>query len=80
MKKVMKVTYMLPTTPPAGDDSTRLNSRGLTWGPGMSTGRGARMVMMWKRTRMKMHRKLMMDQRRMLRTEGIVLESVKIGR
>jgi len=36
----------------------------------MSTGMSARMA--------KMHRKLMMDQRRMWRTKGILLESVKI--
>jgi hypothetical protein len=31
------------------------------------------------RMRKNKHRKLMMDQRRMWRTKGIVLESVKIG-
>jgi len=31
------------------------------------------------RMRRNKHRKLMMDQRRMWRTEGILLESVKIG-
>jgi len=46
----------------------------------MSTGMGARMAMMRMQMRRKKHRKPMMDQRRMWRTEGIVLESVKIGR
>jgi hypothetical protein len=50
---------------------------GLTWEPEMSTGMRARMATM--RMRRKKHRKPMMDQRRMWRTEGIVLESVKIG-
>jgi hypothetical protein len=43
----------------------------------MSMGVRARMVRM--RMRRQMHRRPMMDQRRMWRTEGIVLESVKIG-
>jgi len=43
---------------------------GLTWEPVMSTGMSVRMATM--------HRKPMMDQRRMWRTKGIVLESVKI--
>jgi hypothetical protein len=43
----------------------------------MWTDRKARMATM--RMRRKKHRKLMMDQSRMWRTEGIVLESVKIG-
>jgi hypothetical protein len=38
-----------------------------------------RMATMRMRMRRKKHRKPMMDQRRMLRTEGIVLESVKIS-
>ena len=42
----------------------------------ISKGKSATMRM---RMRMNKHRKLMMDQRRMWRTEGIVLESVKIG-
>jgi hypothetical protein len=37
-----------------------------------------RMATMRMRMRRKMHRKPMMDQRRMWRTEGIVLEIVKI--
>ena len=45
----------------------------------MSTGMRARMATMRIRMRMKKHRKPMMDQRRIWRTEGIVLESVKIG-
>jgi len=43
---------------------------GLTWAPVMSTGMSARMA--------KMHRKPTMDQCRIWRTKGIVLESVKI--
>jgi len=43
----------------------------------MSTGMRARMATM--RMRRKKHRKPLMDQRRMWRTEGIVLESVMIG-
>jgi len=45
----------------------------------MLTGIKARMAMMRMQMRRKKHRKPMMDQRRMWRTEGIVLESVKIG-
>jgi len=37
------------------------------------------MASMQMRMRRQKHRKPMMDQRRMWRTEGIVLESVKIG-
>jgi len=43
----------------------------------MSTDMRARMATMWMRRRK--HRKLLMDLRRMWRTEGIVLESVNIG-
>jgi hypothetical protein len=43
----------------------------------MLMGMRARMAAM--RMRRKKHRKLMMDQCRMWRTEDIVLESVKIG-
>ena len=42
----------------------------------MLTGMSATMQMRMRRNK---HRKPMMDQRRMWRTEGIVLESVKIG-
>jgi hypothetical protein len=45
----------------------------------MSTGMRARMAMMRMRMRRKKHRQPMMDQHRMWRTEGIVLESVNIG-
>jgi len=69
----------MPFPPPAGDDGPQLNSRDLTWEPVMSTGMRVRMAMMRMQTRTKKHRKPMMDQRRMWRTEGIVLESVKIG-
>jgi len=52
--------------------SRRMNSRGLTWEPVMSTGRRVRMVKMRMRMRRKKHRKPMMDQCRMWRTQGIV--------
>jgi len=45
----------------------------------MSMGMRARIATMRMRMRSKNHRKPMMDQRRMWRTEGILLESVKIG-
>jgi len=45
----------------------------------MLTRRKARMAMIQMRMRREKHRKPMMDQLRMWRTEGIVLESVKIG-
>jgi hypothetical protein len=45
----------------------------------MSTGMMARMAMMRLRMRRKKHRKPMMDQRRMWRTEDTVLDSMKIG-
>jgi hypothetical protein len=43
----------------------------------MSMGMSARIVT--RRMRRKKHRKPMTDQRRMWRTKGIVLETVKIG-
>jgi hypothetical protein len=50
---------------------------GLTWEPEILTFMRARMAtMQMRRTK---NRKLIMDQRRFWRTEGIVLESVKIG-
>jgi hypothetical protein len=52
---------------------------GLTWGPVMSTGVSASMVMMRMRMRRNKYCKPILDPRRMWRTEGIVLESVKIG-
>jgi len=51
----------------------------LTWEQVMATGMSASMAMMWMSMRRNKHRKLMMDQRTMWRTKGIVLESVKIG-
>jgi hypothetical protein len=42
-------------------------------------GMRGRMATMQMRMRRKKHRKPMMDERRMWRTEGIVLESVKIS-
>ena len=52
---------------------------GLTCEPLMSTGMNVTMATMQIRMRMKKHRKPMMDQHCMWRTEGIVLESVKMG-
>jgi len=51
---------------------------GLTGEPVMSVGMSVRMATMLMQMRRNKHRKPMMDQRRMLRTKGIVLESVKI--
>jgi len=72
--------------PPAGDDGPQLNSRGMTWEPVMSKGMRATMATLGMQMRRQTHRKLMMDQCRIWRTEGIVLEtegivldSVKIG-
>jgi hypothetical protein len=45
----------------------------------MSQGMSARIVMMQIRIRRNKHHKPMTDQRRMWRTQGKVLESVKIG-
>jgi hypothetical protein len=72
--KVTKATSTMPSTPPAGDDSPRLNSRGLTSDPVMSTGMRARLPTMRMQMRMtrNKHCKPMMDQRRKRRTEGIV--------
>jgi hypothetical protein len=44
----------------------------------ISSGIRARMAMVRMHLRRKKHRKVMMDQPRMWRTEGIVLEIVKI--
>jgi len=71
---VTNVTSAMPSPPSAGDDSPRLNSRGFTWEPVMSTGMRVRMgtirIRMWMRR--KKHRKLMMDQHQMWRAEGTV--------
>jgi len=77
--KVMKSTCVMPSRPTASDDGWRLNSRGFNWEPVMSTGMRAKITMMQMRMSTKKDRKPMMDQRRMWRTQGIVLESVKIG-
>ena len=52
---------------------------GLAWEPVMSMGMSATMAMMRILMRRKKHCKPMMNQRTMWRTEGIELESVKIG-
>jgi hypothetical protein len=75
----IKVTKAMPSAPLAGNDRPRMNSRGLTRELVMSTGMRVRMVMKRMQMRRKMHCKPMMDQRRIWRTEGIILESVKIG-
>jgi hypothetical protein len=51
---------------------------GLTRDTVKSTNKMVRMAMVGMRMSSKMHRKLMMHQCRMLRTQDIVLESVKI--
>jgi hypothetical protein len=78
--KVIKAPCGLPFLLAAGDDSLRLNSRCLTSEAVISTSLKARMAttLMWMQMTWKKHFKPMMDQRRMWRTEGIVLESVKI--
>jgi hypothetical protein len=45
----------------------------------ISTGKRGRMATMQMRMGTKKHLKPMMDQRRLCRTEGIVLDSLKIG-
>jgi len=42
--KVMKATSTMPSPVPAGDDHPRLNWRGFTWEPVMSTGMKARIA------------------------------------
>jgi len=79
MMKMTKLMRAILSPPPAGDDGPQLHSRGSTWEPVMSTGMTATMVMMLMWMRRKKHRRPMMDQCRIWRTEGIVLESVKIG-
>jgi hypothetical protein len=56
---------------PAGDDGPRRISRGLNWEPVISTGMRAKMATMRMRMRMrrKNHRKSLMDQLRMWRTD-----------
>jgi len=74
---MIKVTNAMRSPLPAADHRPWPNWRGLTWEPVISTGMRARIAMM--RMSRKKHRKLEMDQRRMWRTEGIVLERGKIG-
>ena len=78
-KKVTKSTRATPSQSPAGDDGLQLNTRGLTCEPVIWTGMGATIMTKRMRMRRKKHRKPMMDSRRLSKTEGIVLESVKIG-
>jgi hypothetical protein len=52
---------------------------GLTWEPVMSMGMSASMAAMQMRMRRNTHRKPMMEQPKMLSTEGKVLDSMKIG-
>jgi len=68
---VTKATSVMPSPPSAGDDGPQLNSGGLTWDPVMSTGMRSRTATMGMRIRMRRmkHRKPMMDQRRMWRTD-----------
>jgi hypothetical protein len=75
--KVVIATSGMPFPPPAVNDGLRLNLRGLTWELLMSMGMWARMVAM--QMRRKKHCKPMMDQCRMLRTEGIVEPVMSTG-
>jgi len=77
--KVMKAPSTMPSPPPASNNAPRLNSKDLTSEPEVSLGMRVRMATIWMWMSRKKHRKPMMDQRSMWRTEGIVLESVKIG-
>jgi len=77
--KVTKLARVIPSPPPAGDAGPQPNSRGLTWEPVMLTDMRATMATIRMRMRRKKHPKPMMDQRRLWRTEGIVIESVMIG-
>jgi len=77
--EVMKAMISMASPPPAGNDGLQQNPSCLTLEPVMSTGIRARMATMRMRMRRNKHCKPMMDQCRMWRTEGIVLESVKIG-
>jgi len=80
MIKVTKATSVMPSPLPVNDDRPLLNWRVLAREPVVLTCMGPAMMammqmLMWR----KMHCKLMMDQHRIWKTEGIVLESVKIG-
>jgi hypothetical protein len=72
--KLTKATSAMSSPPPAGDGGPPLNTSGMTWEQVMSTGMRARMAMMQMQMRIwrKMHRKPMMDERRLCRTVGIV--------
>jgi len=72
MVKVSNVTSTMPSPPPGGNNRLRLNSSGLTWDPVMSSGIRARMETKRMLVRRKKHRKPIMNQRRIWRTEGIV--------
>jgi hypothetical protein len=69
--KVTKATSAMPFAPQAGDDDLRLNLSGLTREPVMSMGMRARMAMMQMQMqiRKKKHHKIMINQRRMWRTD-----------
>ena len=82
-KKVTQSTRAMLSPSPAGDDGLQLNSRGSTRDPVTPTGLRATMQMRMRRDK---HDKPMVDQRRIWKmerlvseTQGIVLESVKIG-
>jgi len=77
--KVMNPTGAMPSPLPAGDDGPRLDWRCLNFEPVMSKDMRAKMVTMQMQLSRKKYRKPTMNQRRMWRTERIVLESVKIG-
>ena len=67
---------VIPFPLPAGDDGPQLNLRGLTWELVMSTGIRVKLAMMQMQMRRNQYCEPMKDQRRIWRTEGIVLESV----
>ena len=69
---VTKATSAMPSPVLAGDNRLQLNGRGLTWEPVMSMCMRARMATTRMRMSRKKYCKLMMDHRRMWRTEGIV--------
>jgi len=70
--KLPKVMCAMTSPLPAGDDGPRLNPSGLTSEPVMLMGMTARVAKMRMHMTWEMHRKQVIDRRRMWRTEGIV--------
>jgi len=69
---VTKATSAMLFAPATGDDGPHLNLSGITWDPVMSTGMGARKMMMRTLMSRKKHREPIIDPHRMWTTEGIV--------